>query len=183
MKILIVVDAQNDFISGVLGTPEAEAAIPYITEKVNEADDNTLIVYTRDTHYANYLDTPEGKKLPIEHCIEGTNGWQIDSRVYKDDCLILNKHTFGIRNWDNILDDIYPVLDIYPITDSLEEIELCGFCTDICVISNALNLQSYFHTAGVPITVDAKACAGVTPEKHNAALDVMESCQINVINR
>ena len=177
MKILIVVDAQNDFISGVLGTPEAEAAIPYIAEKVNAADDNTLIVYTRDTHYANYLDTPEGKKLPIEHCIEGTNSWQIDSRVYKDNCLILDKYTFGIFNWFDILNNLYT------ITDSLEEIELCGFCTDICVISNALNLQSYFHTTGVPITVDAKACAGVTPEKHNAALDVMESCQINVINR
>ena len=177
MKILIVVDAQNDFISGALGTPEAEAAIPYIAEKVNAADDNTLIVYTRDTHYANYLDTPEGKKLPIEHCIEGTNGWQIDSRVYKDNCLILDKYTFGISNWFDILNNLYT------ITDSLEEIELCGFCTDICVISNALNLQSYFHTTGVPITVDAKACAGVTSEKHNAALDVMESCQINVINR
>ena len=178
MRILIVVDAQNDVISGVLGTPEAEAAIPYIAEKVNDADENTLIVYTRDTHYANYLDTPEGKKLPIEHCIEGTNGWQIDSRVYKDDsCIVLNKHTFGISNLFNVINDIYT------IADKIEEIELCGFCTDICVISNALNLQSYFHTSGVPITVDAKACAGVTPEKHNAALDVMESCQINVINR
>ena len=86
-------------------------------------------------------------------------------------CIILNKHTFGICNWFNIL------------IEEIEEIELCGFCTDICVISNALNLQSNFHTEGVPITVDAKACAGVTPEKHNAALDVMESCQINVINR
>ena len=178
MKILIVVDAQNDFISGVLGTPEAEAAIPYIAEKVNAADENTLIVYTRDTHYANYLDTPEGKKLAIEHCIEGTNGWQIDSRVYKDDyCIVLNKHTFGISNLFNIINDIYT------IADKIEEIELCGFCTDICVISNALNLKSDLHIEGVPITVDAKACAGVTPEKHNAALDVMESCQINVINR
>ena len=177
MKILIVVDAQNDFISGVLGTPEAEAAIPYIVEKVNAADENTLIIYTRDTHNTNYLDTPEGKRLPVEHCIKDTVGWQIDSRVYRDNCLILNKRTFGIRNWDNILNDIYIT------TDLLEEIELCGFCTDICVISNALNLQSCFHTEGVPITIDAKACAGVTPEKHNAALDVMESCQINVINR
>ena len=178
MKILIVVDAQNDFISGVLGTSEAEAAIPYIAEKVNAADENTLIVYTRDTHYANYLDTPEGKKLPIEHCIEGTNGWQIDSRVYKDDCcIVLNKHTFGISNLFNIINDIYT------IADKIEEIELCGFCTDICVISNALSLKSDLHIEGVLITVDAKACAGVTPEKHNAALDVMESCQINVINR
>ena len=178
MKILIVVDAQNDFISGVLSTPEAEAAIPYIAEKVNAADENTLIIYTRDTHGANYLDTPEGKKLPIEHCIEGTNGWQIDSRVYKDDsCIVLNKHTFGISNLFNIINDIYT------IADKIEEIELCGFCTDICVISNALSLKSDLHIEGVPITVDAKACAGVTPEKHNAALDVMESCQINVINR
>ena len=154
MKVLIVVDAQNDFISGVLGTPEAEAAIPYIAEKVNAADENTLIIYTRDTHYANYLDIPEGKKLPIEHCIKDTDGWQIDSRVYKNNnCLVLNKYTFGISNWFDILNNLYP------ITDSLEEIELCGFCTDICVISNALNLQSYFHIAGVPITVDAKACA------------------------
>ena len=178
MKILIVIDAQNDFISGVLGTPEAEAAIPYIAEKVNAADENTLIIYTRDTHYANYLDTPEGKKLPIEHCIKDTYGWQIDSRVYKDNnCLVLNKRTFGIRNWDNIF------YDILPRTETFEEIELCGFCTDICVISNALSLKSDLHIEGVPITVDAKACAGVTPEKHNAALDVMESCQINVINR
>ena len=172
MKVLIVVDAQNDFISGVLGTPEAEAAIPYIVEKVNAADKNTLIIYTRDTHYTNYLNTPEGKKLPIEHCIKDTYGWQIDSRVYKDNnCIILNKHTFGICNWFNIL------------VEEIEEIELCGFCTDICVISNALSLKSDLHIEGVPITVDAKACAGVTPEKHNAALDVMESCQINVINR
>ena len=112
MKILIVVDAQNDFISGTLGTPEAEAAIPYTVEKINAADENTLIIYTRDTHNTNYLDTPEGKRLPVKHCIKDTVGWQIDSRVYKDNCLILNKRTFGIRNWDNILNDIYITTDL-----------------------------------------------------------------------
>ena len=153
MKVLIVVDAQNDFISGVLGTPEAEAAIPYIVEKVNAADKNTLIIYTRDTHYANYLDTPEGKKLPIEHCIEGTNGWQIDSRVYKDDyCIVLNKHTFGISNLFNVINDIYT------IADKIEEIELCGFCTDICVISNALSLKSDLHIEGVQLVHGVFLC-------------------------
>ena len=183
-KILIVIDMQNDFIDGSLGTKEAQAIVPKVCEKIKNWDGE--VIFTRDTHHEDYLKTQEGINLPIEHCIVGTNGWLINDYVmssyldtfdekHNQNLNILNKDTFGSKNLPYLIDRISNFCGC--------DITLIGLCTDICVISNALNLQSCFHTEGVPITIDAKACAGVTPEKHNAALDVMESCQINVINR
>lgn len=175
MKILVVVDAQNDFISGVLGTEEAKAAIPAIKEKVDLAmRRNRMVVYTQDTHFDNYMDTDEGKYLPVPHCIEGTWGWEVADEVAIG-AQYIQKYTFGCHSLPQQL------MDLADSTGhKITEIELCGFCTDICVISNALILKSVFAPMGINIVVDAKACAGVTPEKHAAAIEVMKSCQIIV---
>lgn len=173
MKILIVVDMQNDFVSMALGTPEAQAIVPNVVKKINEnrAVDN-VIIFTKDTHYENYMKTLEGEKLPVPHCIIATEGWEIISEItVKDNEEEISKNTFGYDNWTGILNNWI---------DCIDEIELCGLCTDICVISNALILRMLYPN--MSITVDAKCCAGVTPEKHKAALEVMKSCQINVIN-
>ena len=171
-KILIVVDMQNDFVSGSLGSPEAQAIVPNVVEKIKQYHDD-YIFFTKDTHYENYLETLEGQKLPVEHCIEYTWGEQIidDLREefgYSDG--IIRKHTFGYADWKTYLGE----------WAQGAEIELCGLCTDICVISNALALRMFYPDS--KITVDASCCAGVTPEKHAAALEVMKSCQIDVIN-
>ena len=167
MKTLIVVDMQNDFIDGALGTKEAHAIVPHVKKKIeeyiNRGDD---IIFTRDTHSANYLTTNEGKNLPVAHCINGTYGWLIADEVNYPEYRHINKKTFGYTLWD--------------YEGDFEEIELVGLCTDICVVSNALILKAMYPE--VNITVDASCCAGVTPEKHKAALEVMKSCQINVIN-
>ena len=177
-KILIVVDMQNDFITGALGSAEAQAIVPNVAEKVKNWDGELL--FTRDTHYENYMNTFEGQKLPVPHCIYKTAGWQIIDELtsfikYSYD--IIDKRTFGFEDWKHEIVDRY-VNDI----DALSELDitLIGVCTDICVISNALALRMYFPNA--KITVDASCCAGVTPEKHTAALEVMKSCQIDVIN-
>lgn len=177
MKILIVVDMQNDFITGSLGTPEAQAIVPKVKKKIEQAVTNgDLIIYTQDTHFKNYLDTKEGKKLPVEHCIYRTEGWEIpdELKVPNDyhPVWYINKFTFGSMELPE-----YIANDGLPFT--CDEIELVGLCTDICVVSNALMLKSYFYE-GVEITVDATCCAGTTPGNHEAALQVMESCQINV---
>ena len=173
-KILMVIDAQNDFISGALGNPACEPVVEYITKKVKEYHDNEeQVIFTYDTHDKTYLDTLEGKKLPIPHCIYGTEGWQLDSRIKEDtskDITIL-KTTFGYFNW-RLFEDIIN-------EDTV--IELVGFDSDICVVSNGLILRASFPNNR--IIVNAKGCWGTTKEKHNAALDVMESCQIEVINR
>ena len=176
-KDLIVIDMQNDFISGSLGTPEAVAVVDKIRNKIeNNFDDYTAIFFTRDTHGYNYLNTQEGKKLPIRHCIFETAGWAITDRLielfYKNqlrpNCLkFINKNHFGTFEWEKYIS--------YP-----SEIEICGVCTDICVIANALILKTMFPEA--KIIVDASCCAGTTPEMHKKALDVMKSCQIEVIN-
>lgn len=174
MKYLIVVDMQNDFVTGPLGTPEAVAIVDRIKEKI-EKNPDIKIIFTRDTHYRNYLSTLEGKKLPIEHCIFETPGWCIVDSLRKmayKTCLspeYINKYTFGNLNWKQ------KILDI-----ETAEIEIVGVCTDICVISNALILKATYPDT--PITVDASCCAGTTPEMHQKALDVMKSCQIEVIN-
>lgn len=185
MKALIIVDMQNDFIDGALGTPEAQAIVPNVVNKMKEhKNTDTIILFTKDTHKEDYLDTPEGKKLPVPHCIEGTQGWSIAKPIgsefradgymtYSSDTVIngrVLKSTFGSYDLLKILDDDEIELD---------EIELCGVCTDICVISNAIMIKNFFPD--VKVTVDASCCAGVTPEKHAAALEVMKSCQIDVI--
>lgn len=167
MKALIVIDMQNDFIDGALGTKEAVAIVPRVKQKIEEYQKRgDRIIFTRDTHEFGYLETHEGKNLPIPHCIKGTNGWEIVDGLYNPGYLYVNKYTFGWPHWYTMLSD--------------PEIEIVGLCTDICVISNALILRSLYPESD--ITVDASCCAGTTPENHRAALSVMKSCQINVIN-
>ena len=166
MKTLIVIDMQNDFISGSLGTKEAQAIVPNVKKKIEEYKSRgNEIIFTRDTHQSDYLETNEGKLLPIKHCINGTYGWIIADEVNYPEYKHINKRTFGYTFWN--------------YEEEFEEIEIVGLCTDICVISNALILKAQFP--GIAITVDANCCAGTTPERHRAALEVMKSCQINVI--
>ena len=166
-KTLIVIDMQNDFISEALGTKEAQAIVPNVKKKIEEYKARgDEIIFTRDTHYEDYLKTNEGKHLPVEHCIKDSFGWEIAEELDTEGCSCIDKETFGFRYWDMLGDDI-------------DEIELVGLCTDICVVSNALILKATFPE--INITVDASCCAGVTPESHKAALDTMKMCQINVI--
>ena len=165
-KTLIVIDMQNDFIDGALGTPEAQAIVPNVKKKIEEYKARgDEIIFTRDTHRANYLETNEGKHLPFEHCIHGTKGWIIANEVSYPEYDHIDKYTFGFEYWS----------DHY----NFDEIEIVGLCTDICVVSNALILKAQFPESN--ITVDASCCAGVTPESHQAALTTMKMCQINVI--
>lgn len=164
-KTLIVIDMQNDFIDGALGTKEAQAILPRVKEKIRtRAAEGYQIIYTRDTHNKDYLQTPEGKKLPVEHCIRGSKGWKIADGLYLHGCECIDKPTFGWTDWHE-----------YDFTS----IELVGLCTDICVVSNALLLKAYFPDA--EICVDASCCAGVTPESHEAALQTMKMCQIDIL--
>ncbi len=164
-KTLIVVDMQNDFIDMALGTAEAVAIVPAVKAKIEEYVKNgDEIIFTRDTHGEDYLDTPEGKKLPVPHCIKGTKGWEIADGLYVDGAKIIDKPNFGWPGWKE---------------ETLENVELVGLCTDICVVSNALIIKATFPDANVQI--DAACCAGVTPETHNAALLTMKMCQIDVI--
>lgn len=164
-KTLIVVDMQNDFIDMALGTPEAVAIVPKVREKIlSYLDRGDRIIYTRDTHEENYLDTPEGRKLPVVHCIRDTKGWQIADGLYAEGSKIIDKPNFGWPHWDQ---------------EALEQVEIIGLCTDICVVSNALIIKAQCPAAAV--TVDASCCAGVTPATHQAALDTMKMCQIDVI--
>lgn len=176
-KLLVVVDIQNDFIDGSLGNPEAVAIIPNVVEKINNWDGD--IALTKDTHEKNYLETREGKKLPIKHCIYGTCGYNINKDVkeaifnyelfHKDNQVIyIGKHSFGSQ-----------VLAEYVREWGYDYVELIGLCTDICVVSNALLLKTYFPE--LDITVDARCCAGVTTESHKAALLTMKMCQIDII--
>ncbi len=168
MKTLIVVDMQNDFITDALGTEEAVAILPKVIEKINKyKSEGERIIYTRDTHGNGYLNTPEGAKLPVVHCVKGTHGWEIADGLYVDGCEIIDKPTFGYTGWDKIG------------IDSSDNLELIGLCTDICVVSNALILKATFPELN--ISVDASCCAGVTPESHNAALTTMKMCQIDVV--
>lgn len=170
MKLLVVVDMQNDFIDAALGTKEAVAIVPAVKAKIEKyRADGNLVVFTRDTHQKNYLNTQEGKNLPVEHCIEGTPGWQITDKLDVKDAKVINKPSFGSLE----------LADYVAKLPELEEIELVGLCTDICVISNAFILKAKLPE--IKITCDSKACAGVTPESHTNALNAMKMCQINVI--
>ena len=176
MKALVVVDMQNDFITGSLGTPEAQAIVPNVKKKIKEYRENgDLIVFTRDTHHREYLDTKEGEKLPVEHCIVYSWGWEIADGLRCDDEHVVNKGTFGSNNLVRHLAHEF----WHGGNGHFTEIELVGLCTDICVVSNALLLKATFYN-DCEITVDATCCAGVTPETHEAALRTMEMCQINV---
>ena len=172
MNILVVVDMQNDFIDGALGTPEAVAIVPKVMVKMMNFDG--LVLATRDTHGENYLERQEGKKLPVVHCIKGTHGWEIKDEIQQ--LLIsqpIDKPTFGSEALGKVLKDLNN--DVEPI----DSITLVGLCTDICVISNAMLLKAFLPE--VPIMVDASCCAGVTPESHERALEAMKACQIEII--
>lgn len=167
-KILIVVDMQNDFITGALGSKDAEMIVPCVFAKVkSNMLDGHAVLFTRDTHQENYMDIQEGKKLPIPHCIEGTPGWEVIPELKDFATMCLDKPTFGS-------------IDLPHLVASYDEIELCGVCTDICVVSNALVLKA--NHPEKKIVVDGRCCAGVSPERHKAALATMKSCQIEVIN-
>jgi len=171
MKILVVVDMQNDFIDGSLGSKEAIAIVPNVKRKIEEYRKLGFpVIFTRDTHNENYLETQEGKNLPVPHCIYNTKGWEITSQLDVKDSKIINKPTFGSME-----------LVQYIVSQYLEaEIELVGLCTDICVISNAFLLKTSFPE--IMITVVASCCAGVTPESHKNSLEAMKMCQINIVN-
>ena len=172
-KILIVIDMQNDFIDAALGTNEAVAIVEAVKEKIRTYPAADVIA-TMDTHGEDYMETQEGRNLPVPHCIKGSKGWLIRSDIAKllDGAKIYEKPTFG---------SVAPAADLKAVSEQEEiELELIGLCTDICVVSNALLLKAMMPE--VKISVDASCCAGVTPEKHLAALETMRSCQIQVIN-
>ena len=173
MKYLIVVDMQNDFITGSLGTKEAGAILPKVIEKVKNFDGT--IIYTKDTHQADYLTTQEGNNLPVEHCIEGTWGWMLaeELETLSKNNKVFHKPTFGSM-------ELAAYLTEENEKEAIETIELCGLCTDICVISNAFLIKACLTE--VPVAVDAACCAGVTPESHKNALSAMKMCQVAVVN-
>ena len=169
MKILVVVDMQNDFIDGALGTSEAVEIVPYVKQVIESFDGK--VFFTRDTHFDDYMNTQEGKNLPVPHCIKGSDGWQIRPEL---DSLrkteAIDKVTFGSR----------ALVDVLKKEKDIEEITFIGLCTDICVISNVAVVKAFFPE--IPISVDAKACAGVTPQSHRTALDAMKAIQVKIIN-
>lgn len=176
MKVLVVVDMQNDFVDGAIGTKEAEAIVDDVVKKVKSFDGE--IIFTQDTHGEDYMETQEGKKLPVKHTQKGTHGWEIveplNKLVKENNYKIVEKPNFGSPE---LAEGLYQLNEKEPI----ESIELIGICTDICVVSNAILIKAKLPE--IPIIVDAKCCAGVTPEKHEAALDTLESCQVEVVNR
>lgn len=168
-KVLIVVDMQNDFIDGALGTKEAVAIVSYVKEVVENFEGKVL--FTRDTHYENYMETQEGMNLPVPHCIKGTDGWQICSvleELRKTEAI--DKVTFGSKD----------LVDVLKKEESIDEITFVGLCTDICVISNVMVVKAFYPE--IPLIVDAKGCAGVTVSSHLNALEAMKMCQVKVIN-
>jgi nicotinamidase-related amidase len=184
MKILLVVDVQNDFVSGTLANPKAQACIPKIKEKIQQRiEEGWTVMFTQDTHQEDYMESMEGKYLPRLHCIQNTWGWELVDELkefWQTRCRI-TKPRFGntdlygdiLRNMSN---------DWRSSKDPVTEIELIGFCTDICVISNALILKADVIGEKTAISCDASCCAGTSIEAHNAALKVMQSCQVEVIN-
>ena len=172
-KILIVIDMQKDFVDGVLGTKEAQQIVPAVVEKIKSFDGT--VIYTRDTHQSNYMETQEGKNLPVPHCIERTEGWQLieplDKLQKESGAVIYDKPTFG---------SVALAADLKKEYDNgvIKEVELIGVCTDICVVSNALLIKA--NMPELIVKLDASCCAGVTVEKHEAALETMRSCQIDV---
>lgn len=164
-KILIVVDMQNDFVSGSLGTAEARGIVTKLRAKLDSFDGD--VIFTRDTHNEDYLKTNEGKHLPVEHCIKGSWGWEIIDELKPYVKKVIDKPTFGSTE-----------LVEYLKTKNYDSFELCGLCTDICVVSNALLIKANFYE--VEVSVDSACCAGVTVNSHNSALETMKMCQIEV---
>ena len=167
-KLLVVVDMQKDFVDGSLGTKEAQAIVPAVRARIGEylaADQE--VVFTQDTHFENYLETLEGKKLPVVHCQRGTEGWQIVPELADFPGKRFEKSTFGSVD-----------LAVYVRDGNYESVELAGLCTDICVLANAILIRTVLP--GTEVTVDASCCAGVTPESHHNALEAMKMCQISV---
>ena len=167
-KWFVIVDCQNDFFTGALKNDAAVAVIPNIKEAAEKAlADGAELIFTLDTHYKDYLKTGEGKHLPVEHCIEGTDGWKIVDELQDlaTNAIMIPKEHFGSNLWTEYV-------------QSGDEVTMCGTCTDICVVSNALALK---QIEGVEVNVIANACAGLSPETHKAALDVMKCCQCNIV--
>ena len=168
--LLLVVDMQNDFIDGALGTKGARNILPPVIRRVQEFEGDVL--FTRDTHFENYLETQEGKNLPVPHCIKGTKGWELQEELKqfceKKGCAVLDKAAFGSKDLPAYLEARYP--------EGVESVEVIGLCTDICVISNAMLLKAFFPE--MPVSVTASCCAGVTPQSHENALEAMKMCQI-----
>ena len=169
MKLLIVVDMQNDFIDGALGSKDAVAIVPYVKQKIESFDGK--VFFTRDTHFDDYMTTQEGKNLPVPHCVQNTAGWEIRAELdalRKTDAI--DKITFGSKDLVRIIEQ----------EKDVESITFVGLCTDICVISNVMLIKAFFPE--IPLTVDAKGCAGVTPESHQNALNAMKMCQVEIQN-
>ena len=173
-KVLFVIDMQVDFVTGALANSEAQKIVGRIAEKIKAYQDaGHYVFFTRDTHGENYMDSQEGRLLPVEHCIEGSEGWQIVEglRAFATKENILDKPSFGsleLPKW------------VYKKTDGdFDEMEFCGVCTDICVISNAMIMKAAFPE--ITLTVDSSCCAGVTTESHQTALDAMAACQMNIL--
>ena len=171
-KILIVVDMQKDFVDGALGTSEAVGIVDNVVEKAENFDGDIIVTY--DTHFENYMETREGKYLPVPHCIKGTEGWKLNDKVQaavdKKGFKAIEKPTFGSVILPEYIKENY--------NPDETEVEIIGLCTDICVVSNALVLKVAFPEMN--ITVDSACCAGVTVESHKAALETMKMCQINI---
>lgn len=169
MNVLIVVDMQNDFIDGALGTAEAQAIVPAVAARIAQARAaGDTVIFTRDTHGEDYLGTQEGRRLPVVHCIKGTPGWEISAALPVEDAPVVDKPSFGSCELAAMLAELSP-----------DAVELIGVCTDICVISNALIVKA--NLPEVPMCVRASCCAGVTPESHENALNAMKACQIDII--
>lgn len=172
-KLLIVVDMQKDFVDGALGSKEAVAIVDNVVNKIKSFDGDVIVTY--DTHFENYMETQEGKNLPVPHCIKGTDGWKLNEKVQAaldgKEYAAIEKPTFGSTELPEYIKANYGTTEL--------DIKLVGLCTDICVVSNALLLKANFLEAKV--SVDASCCAGVTVDSHNAALTTMKMCQVNVI--
>ena len=173
-SVLVVVDMQNDFVNGALGTKEAETIVPAVSELVGHF--KGTVVFTQDTHDDNYLNTQEGKHLPVPHCIKGTDGWQLVPSLVKwqeeHQSQVFEKPQFGSKALAEAMAQLHA-------TKGISDITLVGICTDICVLSNAILLKAFLSE--VPIKVVANCCAGVTPAQHEAALTAMKSCQIEIV--
>lgn len=173
-RLLVVVDMQNDFINGSLGTAEATRIVDNVVNKIKSFDGD--VIYTKDTHTSEYLSTHEGRRLPVQHCQKGTDGWRLHPDIEKlfldMQCRGFEKCGFGAKELPAWIEATYP--------EGLDEIELVGLCTDVCVLTNAIMLKVFFPET--EITVDASCCAGISPEGHANALAAMKTCQINVIN-
>ena len=171
--VLVVVDMQNDFIDGALGTAEAVAIVPSVREKI--ASFEGKVIFTRDTHSEDYLDTQEGRILPVKHCIKGTEGWQIRKELDElRKTEAVDKPSFGSIELGRMLAQA-------DAEEKISSVTLIGLCTDTCVISNAMIIKAFLPE--VPVIVDASCCAGVSPASHENALDAMQTCQIGIVNR